>query len=479
MRKARNIIFAVTVVAGVGPVEGQTWRRAYGALDIDECHAVRALSADRSIAVGSTGSFGSGSSDIYVVAVDATGAPIWSRTIGGAGVDQSTDAAAVGSEGMIIAGYTNSSGAGGYDGLLVSIDANGEVLWQRTYGGMDWDFIYDVTVLNDGGLLAAGITYSEDPAGSAWMLRLSANGDTLWTRTYGGALNHEARSAKPTIDGGYVLAGSMVTTTGDRDALIIKVDVVGQEEWRMSYGGDSLDIGRDIIQTTDGGYSVVGITESYSTWTEGYHFRTDALGDQLWFWNWGQVNDQEIHEHYELPNGDFISVGYTKTSGGGGKDMFLMQNQPNGDFLFGRTFGGSEDEVGFSLDILSDGYICGGFTNTYGSGGTDMFLVRTGLDGTTASESVTASFDPLSVDDPEVMYSSVHPNPSSGMIGFQELIAPTILSVHDASGRCVERKLLAQGTTVASLDAPAGMYQLVFRSTDGTMRHAKVVIERP
>ncbi|MCB0764298.1 MAG: T9SS type A sorting domain-containing protein [Flavobacteriales bacterium] len=460
------------------PAEGQTWRRAYGALDIDECHSVRSISPEVSIAAGSTGSFGSGSSDIYLITVDGDGVPLWSRTIGGGGVDQCTDAAVSGGS-IYITGYTNSSGAGGYDGLVVSIDASGTVLWERTYGGPDWDLLNDVTLLSDGGLLVAGVTYSGHPAGSAWLLRLNAEGDTLWTRTYAGTTGHEAHSAKPTTDGGFVLAGSVVVNSDDRDALIIKLDEEGHEVWRNTYGGDSLDVGRDIIQTMDGGYSVVGITESYSTWKEGYHFRTDAQGEQLWYWNWGQINDQEIHEHYELPNGDFISVGYTKTSGGGGKDMFLMRNQPNGDFVFGRTFGGSEDEIGYSMDILDDGYICGGVTNSYGAGGSDVFLVRTGEDGTTSSESVTTAFDPLSTTEREITRTVVHPNPSTGRIEFAPLNERTRLSVLDASGRQLQETELLQGSTSTALRVSTGSYQLIFRSADGHIRRSKVVITRP
>jgi hypothetical protein len=276
------------------------------------------------------------------------------------------------------------------------------------------------------------------------------------------------------------MAGSFRSEAGDLDGFVAKYDPTGELQWFQAYGGDSLDIARDIIQTADGGYSIVGSTESYSPHTEAWHLRLDAEGEELWFRNWGQIDDQESHEHFELGNGEFITLGYTKTSGGGGKDMFLLKSAPDGWFLFGRTFGGSDDEEGYGLAVLDDGFLCGGYTYSYGGGMSDVFLVRTGLDGTTETDQVISSFDPLSIQDPLPIPTTleVFPNPSDGTfhLGVDQPVQQ--LKVLDAAGRIVGTPALSPGERTVRTTLPNGSYIVEVLLQDGTSRRARILIVR-
>lgn len=308
----RIVILAALIGQSTSLIGQLTWRRSYGALANDRGIVARAVSEDKIVAVGYTGSFGNGSSDIYLMATDGAGVRLWSRTIGTSAVDRPTAMRVCANGDLIIAGIT--AGAGGYDGSLVRTDANGEILWSRSYGGDDWDFLYDVKELADGGLLLAGQTYSYgEPGGNAWVLRTDAQGDTLWTRAFGGSGEHEALSIVATPDGGSVLAGSLATVDRERDILVVKLDPQGDTEWIRIHGGDSLDVARDIILAPDEGYSIVGTTRSASVWNEGLHMRLFQDGTFKWQFNWGQVNDQEFYEHLVGPNDEFFIVGYTKT----------------------------------------------------------------------------------------------------------------------------------------------------------------------
>ncbi|MEX1132382.1 MAG: T9SS type A sorting domain-containing protein [Flavobacteriales bacterium] len=457
-----------------------TWRRAYGALADDRGVAVRAVSEDLIMAVGSTGSFGDGSSDTYLMATDGAGVRLWSRTIGGANVDRPTEMRICDNGDLIIAGVT--SGEGGYDGSLVRTDADGEVLWSRTYGGSDWDFIYDVKELPDGGLLLAGQTYSfGEPGGNAWLLRTNSVGDTLWTRTFGGSGEHEALSAIATQDGGYALAGSLNTPDRDRDVLVVKLDALGNTEWIQTHGGDSLDVARDIIAPAGGGYSIVGATRSASVWNEGYHLKLFPDGSFQWEFIWGQINDQEFHEHIVVTNDDYLIAGYTKTSGGGGKDMILQRVTVNGGFIYGHTFGGPEDDDGVALDRIADGFVAIGSTETYGAGGWDIFMVRTGPNGLTASQTVLTSFDPLSVEElgPSAKPLVLFPNPSTGWIeiGFDAVLDEVRLL--DALGRVVEEHRLNSGVSRITSRLPSGAYIVEATAQNGELRRGRILIERP
>ena len=460
----------------------ESWRRVYGGFDNDLCTALRVAAPDRFVAVGSTGSFGNGSSDIYLFEVNESGVRNWSRTIGGLGIEQAQDMRVASNGDLIIAGFIFEGPETGYDGLLIRTDPAGEVLWQRTYGGADWDFINQVKVLDDGGLLLVGQTFSAGEAGgNAWLLRTDAMGDVIWERTLGGSGEHDGRSAAPTADGGLVMVGSFRSVAGDLDGFLARYDASGELQWWLALGGDSLDIARDVVHTTDGGYSIVGTTRSFSPFHESWHVRLDAVGNVLWERNWGQVNDQESQEHVQLDNAEYMVIGYTKTTGGGGKDMIMMKIGTDGGYIYGRTFGGSDDEEGFGLAVVDDGYLCGGYTRSYGAGGADVFLVRTLIDGTTATETVITSFDPLSVEDRITTSAtwSVFPNPSEGAINWQSGMAVTAVRLYDHGGRLLETHASVAGTTSIRTAVASGAYIAEAVLRDGTLLRSRILIVRP
>ncbi len=150
----------------------------------------------------------------------------------------------------------------------------------------------------------------------------------------------------------------------------------------MLFGGDSTDVGRDIVQTIDGGFSIMGSTRSYSQWVEAYHLKINASGGEDWYRNWGQINDQEALEHVELPTGEFMSIGYTRTSGGGGKDMFLLKSATGHRGVDGGPVGsgGSRGDRNSGYPPVSAfpmAFLCAGVTSDlWFSRARMMFIVR-------------------------------------------------------------------------------------------------------
>jgi len=456
-----------------------TWRRAYGAFANEDCMAVRVRSDNEFLSVGSTGSFGSGSSDIYLFAVDGDGVRLWSRTIGGSEIEYATDMVVAADGSLYVVGSTN-EGAGYYNGLALHLNDQGELLWQRTYGGDDWDFFHSVKLLNNGDLLIAGQSYTgSDLSAEGWLLHLDQDGEVIWSSTIGGEGDQVAYSASPTQDGGFVLCGSSTTTDRELDAWVVKYDALGAEEWSGLYGGDSLDIARDIIQTMDGGFSLVGTTRSYASFNEAYHLKLASDGAQDWFRNWGQVSDQEAYEHIQIPSGEYLLAGYTTTSGGGGKDMILQKVGTNGDYIFGRTYGGGGDDSGYSLSITTTGYLCGGVTDGYGAGGNDVFLVRSDLEGTTEFQFVSTSFDPISVEEleGERKYPLIHPNPCNGVFSIRSERSIAHVRVFDGTGRIVLDQAPATGQQEFELDVPAGLYTVLWTDRTGVLSRAPLVVE--
>ncbi|MFZ1664726.1 MAG: T9SS type A sorting domain-containing protein [Flavobacteriales bacterium] len=417
-----------------------TWQATYGGYSTDEGNSVLVNSDGNYLVVGSTGSFGAGSGDIYVLLLDPNGMKIWSRTLGGIGIDQGRKVVEAPDGGFVIAGITNSSDNGGYDGYVAKIDADGTLLWEHTYGGEGWDLLYSITNSADGGLIAGGETFSSgNGGGDAWAVKLDANGLMQWEQTYGGTEEDFARSVIATTDGGYMIAGA-TTEAGNQNAWLVKLDDAGNVSWDAQAGGDSLDFANSVIQTADGGYAAVGTTKSYSVYTEALHFKFDLNGNLQWVRNWGQVNNQESIDLVELSDGRLLSVGYVNTAGSGGKDMFIFFSTADGDFLEGISNGGDNgagDEYGSSVAIVSDGgFVFCGYTQSFGFGIRDVYVVKTDSVGLTQSIAVDSYFDPLSI--PTQGSSSkpiIYPNPTNGQVLLSNPEVWQRVALFDAIGR--------------------------------------------
>lgn len=387
----------LALVFGARETAGQvTWRRSFGGYGSDVAKSVRTTAEGNYIVCGSTGSFGAGGGDVYLALLDLNGELIWSHTFGGPGVEQGNCVRQTADGGFIIAGLTNSFGAGGYDGYVVKTDANGVEEWSQAYGGGDWDVFSSVEVTDDGDFILAGSTYSQGAGNEdGWVSSITEAGAVLWQVTYGTTDKQFLKDIAIVDAAGYVAVGG--TGEGaDSDAWLLRLDLSGQLMWSAVSGGDSLDYAVDVVPTLDGGFSVVGTTESYSEWTEMYHYKLDASGVFQWYFHWGQTGDQEANEHLELDDGRLVSICYNRAVGNGGADYFLLTTDPDGNFVQAPSYGGTEDEVGFSLDKGVDGgFLLAGSTASWGAGPSDVFLIKTDDMGQTASTDVIEDFDAL------------------------------------------------------------------------------------
>ena len=152
----------------------------------------------------------------------------WERNYGGTNPDGGYSVQQTTDGGYIIAGLTTSFGAGNCDAYLIKTNASGNTLWTRTFGGTDADYANSVQQTSDGGYIVAGYTYSFG-AGHAdvWLIKTNASGDTLWTRTYGGAYDDYANSVQQTTDGGYIVAGVTSSFGDSAQVYLIKTDSLG------------------------------------------------------------------------------------------------------------------------------------------------------------------------------------------------------------------------------------------------------------
>ena len=258
-------------------------------------------------------------------------------------------------------------------------------MWQVMLGGKGNDRGYDIQETADLGLIAVGYDGSHpQDIKDVYLVRLSADGDTLWTKTYGGAEDDYGCAVKQTADLGFIITGYTNSFGGQNDVYLIKTDPDGVVEWVRVYGGSDDDYGYDVHQTADLGYIVVGQTFSFGLGAgDGYLLRTDANGDTLWTKTFGGPFADAAQSVDVTFDQGYIITGSTNSFGAGNSDVFLIRTDINGDTLWTKTCGGAYDDGGNSVIETADlGFFIAGYTySVTGGEDSDVYLLSIGSNG--------------------------------------------------------------------------------------------------
>ena len=235
--------------------------------------------------------------DFYIAKLNSTGAIIWQKNYGGPADDYVNSIRQTTDGGYVVAGqtYSNSGDVTGQHGngdfWIIKLNALGELEWQKALGGTGVDFASTIELTADGGYIAAGFASSNsgDVSGvygnaDFWIVKLSATGTIQWQKAYGGDNADKVSSIKPTLDGGYIVAGRTNSNnsgyiTGHHgsglDVWIVKINSLGVFQWQKTLGGFSDDTASEIIQNSDGSYTIAGITFSNDGDVSGNHGSAD------------------------------------------------------------------------------------------------------------------------------------------------------------------------------------------------------------
>lgn len=361
------------------------WYNKFGGFGVDIGHDVVQFFDKQYAVIGSTSSFGAGGTDGYLILVDSMGQMKWHKAYGGAlsDIGKSIVFNPLDS-GFIFTGYSNSFGSGGYDIWIVRTDKNGNLKWQRNYGGIDWDFGNSVTLSSDGSIVVCGTLFDPDSVNKdGIVLKYDMSGTLQWAKKFGGKKDDELNCVVKTADNNLFTVGytkSFGEINGDN--YLLKLDLNGDTIFTKRTGGSGRDFANEIISKADGTYIYTGGSSSYTNmiYVQSYMTCIGPTAGQIWTNNFYASNntdeayvaiaDNVINpiKTYYLRN---VPVPNYKMQGN------LFYSPPLGWPDIVNSFGGFEDETFYGMGSTTDGGVaCVGSTYSYESHDKDVFLIK-------------------------------------------------------------------------------------------------------
>ncbi len=364
------------------------WEKTAGTTGIEVATSLDQTIDGGYIYAGYTNSTASGYYDVYLVKIGPAGNKKWEKTLGGNRNDWGWSVQQTLDGGFIIAGTTNSYGAGSGDAYLIKTGPSGDIEWYKTYGGSELDEFFSVYPTSDSGYIMVGSTESSGFGSSdAFVIKTNSFGGVQWQRTFGGSDTEYARCVQETSDGGYIICGtthSFGVNPGYSNILLIKTNSYGHLTWQQTFGQSNwADEGNSVWQTRDGGYILTGSLRMYSagllgTWQMGL-IKTDPEGNMMWTKEFGGSGRDIGKSVQQTKDRGYIVVGETTSYGAGQDDLYLIKTDPNGDMDWGLTFGGKESDSGCTIqETPEQGFVIAGTTSSFGAGNSDIYMIRLG-----------------------------------------------------------------------------------------------------
>jgi predicted secreted protein len=257
--------------------------------------------------------------------------------------------------------------------------------WNKTYGGINLDWMYSMVQTSDEGYALTGRTESFGTGGTDfWLVKTDASGNMMWNQTYGGTGYDGAWALVQTREGGYALVGSTTSFgTGDLDFWLVKTNSAGTMQWNRTYGGTDFDYASALVQTSDEGYALAGRTESFGAGNSDFWLvKTDAAGNAQWNRTYGGTDTDEAYALVQTGDGGYALAGYTWSFGAGSNDFWLVKTNSAGTMQWNRTYGGTSRDEAYALVQTGDGgYALAGYTESFGTGDDlDFWLVKTDVE---------------------------------------------------------------------------------------------------
>lgn len=459
-----------------------------------------------------------GSADIWVIKLDAQKNTVWQKTIGG-NDDDSVSSVIETTDGYVLGGSSNSNisgektenSRGESDIWVIKLNFSGTILWQKTIGGVGLDFTSEMDKTLDNGIIIGAYTFLSGISGEKtapdygdvdyWVLKLDALGNIVWQKTYGGSGEDVLYSIKHTPDGGYIMCGdsispiSGVKTEGANgwDYWVIKTDALGNIQWQNTIGGTNADSWPYLLVTSNNDYLIAGSSRSSVSGDKTvsnygdrdfWIVKLDAAGNIIWDKCFGGNDSQEVKALIETPDNNYILGGWstspisgTKTENSRGiRDYWLIKINQNGTLLWDKTIGGTDADQITSLSLKDNNLIAGGTSrssitgdkteNTRGN--IDYWLV----------ELENINLNNEAFQKPNVI---LYPNPTANGIVNIDLAGfynKATVKVHNTIGQTVfEKEYYSTSSITDNFLKQSGVYFFTIDIDDKTKTCFKVIFE--
>ena len=346
---------------------------------------------------GDVSGFHGGAFDGWVVMFSPSGDILWQRTLGGTGDDNLTEVNEMIDGNLIITGYTSSTDGdvtfnhGYFDYWAIKLNMSGDIIWQKCYGGTSREYSIGSAITSDGGFImnGHGLSFDGDVTGNHgwdyWVVKADIDGNIQWQKCYGGSDLDYGTVVNQTSDGGYILGGQAYSSDGDKtgyyglqDYWIVKINSVGDLEWQNSFGGSDEDYCRDVIQTSDGSYIATGVVYSDDGMiidshggSECWVVKINPDGSPSWEKVYGSSGSDLGENILEANSGGFILLNASYGNDGdvsgqlGYGDAWLVKINFAGDIDWQKCFGGSNADGGTDIQLMEDGgFLIGGTSSS-------------------------------------------------------------------------------------------------------------------
>ncbi len=351
-----------------------------------------------------------GNADYWIVKLDSSGNIQWQKTMGGSNDDKASSIQQTSNGQYIVAGYSFSNDGdvtenhGGTDYWIVKLDSLGNIIWENSYGGSEYDVPYSITETSDNGYIIAGKSTSNDGDvtghhGSTslydyWIVKIDSLGNILWQKSLGGTKEDIAHSIIQTADGGSIIAGLSYSEDNDvtgqhgwGDCWIVKLDFSGNIQWQKTMGGGDIDNANSIIKTFDGGYIIAGnsrslngdVTENHGN-SDYWIIKLDSFGNIQWQKSYGGSNMDIATSIVQISDGGYFISGYSNSNDGdviaehqnqntSNYDYWIIKLDSAGNILWQKTLGGYGDDYAYSIvQTSTGGFVVAGYSDSQNNG---------------------------------------------------------------------------------------------------------------
>lgn len=453
----------------------------YGGGYYDEARAVLQVADSGYYLAGATGSYGAQISDMLIVKTDKTGNEEWVKLVGGPNIDKAFAMKYHQEGGLILAGITDSYGAGGFDAYIVKTDLNGDTLWTRTYGGSDWDMAYSVDTTWDGNYVVAGETFSFGAGGSdGFVSKIASSGDTLWTRVLGGPQDDVIKYVIEARDSFILAIGSTKSAgAGGWDVWVVKLDQNGNVVREQTYGTAEDEFGYSIDDYFDGAdqqFYMIG-TAFYAVESGLMKPRLMRIRDTLDVVTdipyQGLSNNQDedltiVKRRRNYGHFFYATVRHQFSDDGDNYNIKMLRSEGGGYYGIDNLVVNPANQIPYDFIETYDGGIAVvGVTDYFGPGTNAAILVKADSNLQIASNVVVSVEEQL----PDGSF-AWGPNPFTEYIHImpgKDIVYPCQLKMMDAAGRLVREEILYDPSQV-TLDVyglESGMYFLHFITPEG------------